>query len=65
MTKINASPYRFRDTFSVALLKAGVDLRAVQKLLGHTSITTEKHYAPWVRDSQRQLDEATSKLKFA
>jgi integrase len=35
-------------------------------LLGHTSIkTTEKHYAPWVRDFQRQLDAATAKLKFA
>ena len=66
MTGINAHPHRFRDTFSVELLKAGVDLRTVQKLLGHTSIkTTEKHYAPWVRDFQRQLDAATAKLKFA
>lgn len=58
-------PHRFRDTFSVELLKSGADLRTVQLLLGHTSIkTTEKHYAPWVQDFQRQLDEATAKLKF-
>lgn len=58
-------PHRFRDTFSVELLKTGADLRTVQLLLGHTSIkTTEKHYAPWVEAFQRQLDEATAKLKF-
>ncbi len=62
---LEGHPHRFRDTFSVELLKSGADLRTVQLLLGHTSIrTTEKHYAPWVQDFQRQLDEATAKLKF-
>jgi integrase/recombinase XerD len=65
MTGINAHPHRFRDTFAVELLKSGADLRTVQKLLGHTSIkTTEKHYAPWVRDFQTMLDTATARLKF-
>jgi integrase/recombinase XerD len=65
LTEIPAHPHRFRDTFSVELLKTGASLRTVQLLLGHTSIkTTEKHYAPWVQDFQKQLDEATSKLKF-
>jgi site-specific recombinase XerD len=62
---INAHPHRFRDTFSVELLRTGASLRTVQLLLGHTSIrTTEKHYAPWVRAFQTRLDEATAKLKF-
>jgi integrase/recombinase XerD len=62
---IQGHPHRFRDTFSVALLEAGEELRTVQLLLGHTSIrTTEKHYAPWVKSMQRILDAATAKLDF-
>jgi integrase len=58
-------PHRFRDTFSVALLNEGADLRTVQLLLGHSSLkTTEKHYAPFVVSMQRILDEAVSKLHF-
>lgn len=58
-------PHRFRDTFSVALLANGSDLRTVQLLLGHASIrTTEKHYAPFVVSMQRILDEAVSTLSF-
>lgn len=65
LSKINAHPHRFRDTFSVELLKSGASLRTVQLLLGHTSIkTTEKHYAPYVVEFQRELDRATAKLKF-
>lgn len=61
----NAHPHRFRDTFSVELLKSGSDLRTVQQLLGHGSIkTTEKHYAPWVESFQRLLDTATARLDF-
>jgi integrase/recombinase XerD len=43
-------PHRFRDTFAVELLLAGVPLERVSVLLGHTSIkVTEKHYAPCIR----------------
>ncbi len=62
---VKGHPHRFRDTFSVALLEKGEDLRTVQLLLGHTSIkTTEKHYAPFVQSFQRILDAATAKLDF-
>jgi integrase/recombinase XerD len=62
---VKGHPHRFRDTFSVALLRKGEDLRTVQLLLGHTSIkTTEKHYAPFVESFQRILDAATPKLDF-
>jgi integrase/recombinase XerD len=54
---LGAHPHRFRDTFAVELLLAGVPLERVSILLGHSSTRiTEKHYAPWVRDRQQQLE---------
>lgn len=49
--------HRFRHTFATNLLLAGVPLDRVATLLGHTnSKITEKHYAPWVRARQEQLE---------
>ena len=49
--------HRFRDTFAVELLLAGVPLERVSILLGHTSVrVTERHYAPWVRARQEQAE---------
>jgi integrase len=49
--------HRFRDTFAVELLLAGVPMERVSILLGHQSVRiTEKHYAPWVRSRQEQLE---------
>jgi integrase/recombinase XerD len=49
--------HRFRDTFAVELLKAGVPMERVSMLLGHSSIkVTEKYYAPWVAARQEQLE---------
>ena len=54
---IDGYAHRFRDTFAVELLLAGVPMERVSMLLGHESIrTTEKHYTPWVRDRQEQLE---------
>jgi integrase/recombinase XerD len=59
LSGVHVHAHRFRDTFSVGLLKAGVPLEQVSVLLGHSSIkTTEKHYAPWVRSRQEQLESA-------
>jgi len=53
----NGHPHRFRDTFAVELLMSGVPLERVSILLGHSSIKiTEKHYAPWIRARQEQLE---------
>jgi integrase/recombinase XerD len=49
--------HRFRDTFAVELFKAGVPMERVSVLLGHSSIkVTERHYSPWVRARQEQLE---------
>jgi integrase len=50
-------PHRFRDTFAIELLLAGVKIERVSILLGHSSVKiTERHYAPWVRERQEQLE---------
>ena len=55
----NGHAHRWRDTFAVELLLAGVPLEQVSILLGHASIkVTEKHYSPWVKARQEQLEAA-------
>jgi integrase/recombinase XerD len=59
---IKGHAHRFRDTFSVNLLQAGVPLETVSVLLGHSSIkVTERHYAPWVKSRQIKLEESIEK----
>lgn len=53
-----AHPHRFRHTFAVENLQAGVPIEDVATLLGHQSIrVTEKHYSAWVSSRQERLDE--------
>ncbi len=59
---IKGHAHRFRDTFSVNLLKAGVPLETVSVLLGYSSIRiTERHYSPWVKSRQIKLEESIEK----
>lgn len=54
---IDGTSHMFRHTFSVELLKAGVDIRKVSKALGHSSVTiTERYYAKWNKAQQDILD---------
>jgi integrase len=56
---VEGSSHDFRHTFAIELLTAGVDIRAVSKALGHSSVTiTEKYYSRWCPSQQVVLDDA-------
>ncbi len=51
-------PHRFRDSFAVRLLQGGATLERVARALGNRSVRiVEKHYAPWIKSRQDELDK--------
>jgi integrase/recombinase XerD len=52
--KKNISPHTFRHSFATHLLEGGANLRAIQEMLGHESITTTEIYTYLDKDYLRQ-----------
>ena len=52
---LHITPHMFRHTFATSLLEADVDIRYIQKMLGHSSINITEIYTHVATARQRDI----------
>lgn len=55
MIEMHITPHMFRHAFATLLLEEDVDIRFIQKMLGHASITTTQIYAEVASKKQMEI----------